>query len=93
MSSPFPSAKQADPKYPPGTRVRVVQYVRIGHRRWRTEVIGTVERGGIRPIGGMEMGGKGLFITQPTLRLRRDDGEITDVAVDEHTEIHQLPAA
>ena len=31
-----------EPKYIPGTRVRVVQHVRIGDRRWSTEVIGMV---------------------------------------------------
>jgi hypothetical protein len=65
--------------------------VRVGHRQWATEVVGTVELEGIRPVGGMEMGGKGLYCHQPTLRLRRDGGEITVVAVDEHTEVHPLP--
>ena len=44
------------PRFAPGTRVRVVQHVRVGHRRWRTEVVGRVEAEGLRPVGGMEMG-------------------------------------
>ncbi len=76
--------------YASGTRVRVVQHVRVGHRRWTTEMVGTVELEGLRPVGGMEMGGKSLYCHQPTLRLRKDDGEITVVAVDEYTEVHSL---
>ncbi|CAN5820284.1 hypothetical protein BH23PLA1_BH23PLA1_39160 [soil metagenome] len=78
------------PKYLPGTRVRVVQYVRVAHRQWLTEVTGTVEEEGLRPVGGMEMGGKSLYCHQPILRLRRDDGEITEVALDENTRVEVL---
>ena len=64
------------PKYTPGTRLRVTQYVRVGHRRWLTQVEGVVEGEGRRPVGGIEMGGKASYCQQETLRLRRDDGEI-----------------
>ncbi len=80
------------PKYQPGTRLRVVQSVRVGDRAWRTEVVGTVEREGLRPVGGMEMGGKALYCHQPTIRLRKPDGEVTVVAVDEGTLVEELPA-
>ncbi len=82
--------KPPKPRYIPGTRVRVVQHVRVGHRKWTTEVVGTVDGEGQRPVGGMEMGGKGLYCRQPTLTLRRDDGEVTVLAVDEHTEVHPI---
>lgn len=85
--------KQAEPKYMPGTRVRVVQYLRVGHRRWMTETTGTVESESLRPVGGMEMGGKALYCHQPTLRLRRDDGEITEVALDGNTRVESLDAS
>lgn len=81
------------PKYASGTRVRVVQHVRVGHRRWTTEMVGTVELEGLRPVGGMEMGGKSLYCHQPTLRLRKDDGEITVVALDEYTEVRSIAGA
>lgn len=79
------------PKYAAGTRLRVVQHVRVGHQRWTTEVTGAVEHEGIRPVGGMEMGGKALYCHQPTLRLRREDGELTVVAIDDNTEVHEIP--
>ena len=78
------------PRFEPGTRVRVVQDVRVGHRRSTTETAGAVERDGIRPVGGMEMGGKSLYCHQPTLRLRREDTYIVVVALDENTEVHPI---
>ncbi len=83
----------SQPKYTPGTRVRVIQSVRVGHRRWTTEVVGVVEHEGLRPVGGMEMGGKSLYCRQPTIRLRKDDGEVTVVAVDEATLVEELSPA
>lgn len=79
------------PRIEPGTRVRVTQDVRVGDRRWRTSVVGTLEGEGVRPVGGMEMGAKAHFSYQPTLRLRLDDGELTVVAVDESTRFETLP--
>ena len=42
---------------------------------------------------GIEMGGKASYCQQPTIRLRRDDGEIVDVALDEETLVEPIPAA
>src|SRR5262249_39568431 len=81
----------AKPKYPLGTRVRVTQYVRVGHRRWLTQVEGVVQKVGRRPVGGIEMGGKASYCQQDTLQLKRDDGEITEVAVDSETRVETIP--
>jgi hypothetical protein len=75
------------PVYAPGTRVRVTQNVRVGHRRWATLVEGVVEHEGRRPVGGIEMGGKAFYCLQPTLRLRRDDGELSEVAIEDDTRV------
>jgi hypothetical protein len=77
-------------RFATGTPVRVIQHVRVGHRRWTTELTGTVEAEGVRPVGGMEMGGKAMYCRQDTLRLRKPDGEITVVALDENTEVKPL---
>ncbi|MFO0951585.1 MAG: hypothetical protein U0835_10620 [Isosphaeraceae bacterium] len=87
------STNQPAPKYAPGTRVRVTQLVRVGGRRWATAVEGVVEAEGLRPVGGMEMGGKASYCLQPTLRLRKDSGEVTVVALDENSEVAELGAA
>ncbi len=86
----FPSVERPTPKYPPGTRVQVVQYVRVGHRRWKTWTVGTVEGEALRPVGGMEMGSKALYGRQPALTLRLEDGELTVVALDENSEVRVL---
>jgi hypothetical protein len=78
------------PKYTPGTRLRVTQLVRVGHRHWTTQVEGVVEEEGYRPVGGTEMGGKSNYVFQPTLRLRRDDGEVTVVALDDDSKVEVL---
>jgi hypothetical protein len=71
----------------------VTQLVRVGERKWTTQVEGVVEREDLRPVGGTEMGGKSLYCLQPTLRLRRDDGEVTVVAIDEESRIETLSRA
>ncbi len=73
-----------------GARVRVTQYVRVGHRRWLTKVEGVVERAGRRPVGGIAMGGKASFCHQDTLMLRYDSGELAEIAVDAETQIETL---
>jgi hypothetical protein len=78
------------PRYLPGTRVRVTQYVRVGHRRWLTQVEGLVVKEGRRPVGGIEMGGKASYCQQETFQLRRDDGEITEVALDSETQVEAI---
>jgi hypothetical protein len=78
------------PEYPLGTRVRVTQHVRVGHRRWTTQVEGVVVGEGWRPVGGIEMGGKTPYCHQKTLDLERESGERTLVTVDMETEIKTL---
>lgn len=80
------------PKYSPGTRVRVTHKVRVGHRQWTTLVEGVVEDESYRPVGGIEMGGKASYCQQPILCLRRDDGELTVVAIDDDSQVQTVPA-
>lgn len=79
------------PKYAAGARLRVTQRVRVGHRVWTTAVEGLVETDSLRPVGGMEMGGKASYCLQPTVKLRRDDGEVIVVAIDEDSVVESLP--
>jgi hypothetical protein len=78
------------PQYQPGTRVRVTQHVRVAHRQWLTQVEGLVVKEGWRPVGGIEMGSKASYCHQRTLQLKRNDGEITEVAFDEATKVQIL---
>jgi len=79
-----------EPQYLPGTRLRVTQHVRVGHRRWLTQVEGVIVDESLRPVGGIEMGGKAAYCHQQTLRLKRDDGELTEIAVDEATQVETI---
>ena len=83
----IPRPQPLEPTWTPGTRVRVTQYVRVGHRQWTTTREGTVVAESLRPIGGMEMGAKAAALNQPTLRIKADDGEITVVAMDGGTKV------
>ena len=58
----IPTARQ--PQYPLGSRLRITQYVRVGHRRWLTQVEGVVVHESRRPVGGIEMGGKASTATR-----------------------------
>ncbi len=80
------------PRFSPGTRLRVIQYVRVGHRRWQTQTEGVVVKESRRSVGGIEMGGKASYCQQETIQLRRDDGELTDVAIDQNTQLENLSA-
>ncbi len=85
--------KLPPPKYENGTRLRVIQHVRVGDKSWVTRVEGIVERESYRPVGGVEMGGKASYCQQPTIRLRRDDGEVTVVALDDDTVVETVTPA
>ena len=89
----FPNVAKPAPLFAPGTRVQVVQFLRVGHRRWKTQCLGTVVAENVRPVGGMEMGSKAAYCLQPTVTLRKDDGEITTVALDENTTIAPVEPA
>ena len=80
------------PRFTPGTRLRIAQHVRVGGRQWVTQVEGLVEQESYRPVGGIEMGGKASFCFQPTLKLRRDDGELIVVTLDDDTTVEELAA-
>lgn len=71
----------------------MTQFIRVGHRRWLTEVEGQVEGEGRRPVGGIEMGGKASYCQQQTLTLRRDDGELIEIALDDETKVEPVPSA
>ncbi len=73
-----------------GDRIEVVHVVTIGPRTWTTKTEGTVV--------GTERKRHGLHfrrnfddkVYSDTIRLRRDDGELTTVALDEFTTLRKL---
>jgi hypothetical protein len=41
-------------------------------------------------VGGVEMGSRAIATTQATLRLELDDGEITELALDDWTRVEPI---
>jgi hypothetical protein len=77
-------------RYATGSRLRITQRLKVGDREWTTQVEGVLEHEGLRPIGGIAMGGKSVYCHQPALRLRKDDGSVTVVAIDENSRVETL---
>jgi len=75
-----------------GDRIDVAHIVTIGPRTWTTQSVGTVVR--------TERGRHGLHfrrnfddkVFSDFILLRRDDGELTTVALDEFTTLRRLSA-
>jgi hypothetical protein len=65
----------------------------VGHRRWLTRIEGLVVGEHRRPVGGIEMGTKASYCHQKVLRLKRIGGEITEVALDESSEVETIQSS
>jgi hypothetical protein len=74
----------------PGDRIEVAHVITIGPQTWTARSVGTVV--------GTERGRHGLHfrrnfddkVFSDFIRLRRDDGELTTVALDEFTTLRRL---
>ncbi len=74
----------------PGDRVEVVHEVKVGFRRWTTTTQGTVERIDRRRHGLHYQRHADDKVFSDILVLRRDDGELTTVTIDEFTQVRRL---
>lgn len=74
----------------PGDRVRVTQRVRVGKRQWRSTVEGTVEKTSRQLTGLHTDRARDDRVYVDALRLKRDDGEITTLTLDEFTDLEVL---
>ncbi|MCS6852056.1 MAG: hypothetical protein NZ700_12915 [Gemmataceae bacterium] len=71
----------------PGQRLRITQTVRVGRRQWDTTVYGTFR--------GVQYLATGLATDRrpeddviiPTVHFTKDNGELSSIALDEHTRI------
>ncbi len=74
----------------PGDRLRVEQTVRVGARTWEA-----VAEGAFRGIAYLETGVttervKDDDLVVPVVRFTKANGELTSIAVDEHTKVTRL---
>jgi hypothetical protein len=74
-----------------GDRVEVEHEIRVGFRQWRIRTQGTVVRTERRRHGLHERRNFDDKVFSDEIVLRRDDGELTTVALDEFTVLKRLP--
>ena len=80
-------------KFPPGTPVCVRQVTRMRAGDFESEVVGTVEAWEDLPTGSWYAHGKDSKLWLWRLKLRKSDGEISVIVVDDQTYIAKLEAA
>lgn len=74
----------------PGLRVKVTQQIAGRNYAWPTEVIGTVVSYEQRPTGSWYAHSKDDRLWLDRLTLRKDDGELTTLNLDEFSHIEVL---
>jgi hypothetical protein len=71
----------------PGQRIRITQTVRVGLRQWTTTVTGTYRDLHFLATGLSTDRVPQDDIVVPTLHFTKDNGELSSVAIDEHTRV------
>lgn len=74
----------------PGTRVRVTQQITARHYAFVVPVEGTIVSVGERPTGSWYAHGKGDRLWLERIVLRKPDGEVTTLNLDESSQIELL---
>jgi len=74
----------------PGTRVRVTQMIERREGQWRTAVTGEVISCGPEKTGSWYAHAPKGRLLLHRLRLRKDDGEVTTLTLDERSRIEIL---
>ena len=75
----------------PGQRIRVLQAIDRREGNWMHELVGTVLSVGAEKTGSWHAHGKDGMLWLHRIRLRKQDGEITTVVIDQHTRVEVLP--
>ena len=73
----------------PGQRVRIRQTIDRRAGDWRCEVVGVVEAVEVGSTGSWYAHGKDDKFWLRRIRLKKDDGEITTLNLDQWTEVEQ----
>ena len=83
----------SDTDFPVGTPVCVKQTIALRDRSFETEVVGVVEAWDHQPTGSWYAHGKDDKLWLKRLKLKKADGEISLLNIDDHTRIAKLEAA
>jgi hypothetical protein len=86
----YPETLEAFASLQPGDRVQVDHEVKVGFRTWYTATVGTVVRKDRRRHGLAYQRNFDDKAYSDVLILKRDDGELTTVTLDEFSEIRKL---
>src|SRR3982751_2504784 len=77
----------------PGVRVKVTQQIAARDYAWTTTVAGTVVSYAQKETGSWFAHGKDDKLWLDRLTLKKDDGEITTLILDDYTKIEVTPVA
>ena len=86
----YPQALRTFETLHAGDRVEVVHELKVGFRTWSTTTIGTVVGAERRRHGLHFQRSYDDKVFSDVLLLRRDDGELTTVTLDEFTDLKKL---
>ncbi|MGL4551417.1 MAG: hypothetical protein ACRC33_09540 [Gemmataceae bacterium] len=74
----------------PGQRIKVIQQVRVGARHWTAGAAGVFRGTNYLATGVMTERVKADDIVVPLVHFTKDNGELSSVALDEHTRVELL---
>ena len=88
---PYPETLEVFESLQPGDRVEVIHEVKVGFRSWESTTVGTVVRKQRRRHSLHFKRNYDDKVYSDILVLRRDDGELTTVTLDEFSDLKKLP--
>jgi hypothetical protein len=71
----------------PGQRIRLTQKLRVGGKKWTTTVIGAFRSINYLATGITTERVADDDIVVPVLHFTKDNGELSSIAIDEHSEV------
>jgi hypothetical protein len=74
----------------PGQRIRVTQAMRVGARHWTATATGTFRDLAYLATGLTTERGTADDVVIATVHFTKDNGELSSIAVDEHTKVEVL---
>jgi hypothetical protein len=87
---PYPAALETFATLEPGDRVEVTHAMKVGFRYWNAKTIGTVVAKDRRRHALHFNRNFDDKVYSDVLVLRRDDGELTTVTLDEYSELRKV---
>jgi hypothetical protein len=87
---PYPQTLETFASLQPGDRVEVIHEVKVGFRNWNTKTLGTVVSKDRRRHSLHYNRNFDDKVFSDVLILKRDDGELTTVTLDEFSELRKV---